>query len=258
MGETVRSVERAIDILTCFTMEEPILTVPMISQKVGLTKSTVFRLLTSLEAKGMVEKIPSTHEYKLGIRLLSIGNVVQSSLELLDIAKPIMKGLADKTQETVNINIAQGMNRICIDKIDGNQVLRKVSEIGQSLPLHKGASGKLLLAFSDPDTITKVLREQRGVMPEAALNHLKIELLDIRERGYATSFSERLEGTASVSAPIKDYTGKVIAGLTVSGPLIRFTEEKVEFFVKEVLESSFRISKSLGYSREMNNSANQL
>jgi IclR family transcriptional regulator, KDG regulon repressor len=256
MSETVRSVERAIDILTSFSIEEPILTVPEISQKTGLTKSTVFRLLASLESKGMVQKIPSTYEYKLGIRLLALGNIVQSSLELIDVAKPIMKGLSEKTQETVNINIIQGLKRVCIDRIDGNQALRKVSEVGKLLPLHKGASGKLLLAFSDQDLMTKVLKEQREFMSEAALNKLKLELFDIREKGYATSLSDRLVGTASVSAPIKDYTGKVIAGLTVSGPLVRFTDERVEYFIKEVLESSERISKNLGYTQEAINSVN--
>lgn len=254
MSETVRSVERAIDILTSFSIEEPILTVPEISQKTGLTKSTVFRLLASLESKGMVQKIPSTYEYKLGIRLLALGNIVQSSLELIDVAKPIMKGLSEKTQETVNINIIQGLKRVCIDRIDGNQALRKVSEVGKLLPLHKGASGKLLLAFSDQELMTKVLKEQREFMSEAALNELKLELFDIREKGYATSLSDRLEGTASVSAPIKDYTGKVIAGLTVSGPLVRFTEERIENFIKEVLESSERVSKNLGYTQEEMNS----
>lgn len=254
MSETVRSVERAIDILTSFSIEEPILTVPEISQKTGLTKSTVFRLLASLESKGMVQKIPSTYEYKLGIRLLALGNIVQSSLELIDVAKPIMKGLSEKTQETVNINIIQGLKRVCIDRIDGNQALRKVSEVGKLLPLHKGASGKLLLAFSDQELMTKVLKEQREFMSEAALNKLKLELFDIREKGYATSLSDRLEGTASVSGPIKDYTGKVIAGLTVSGPLVRFTEERIENFIKEVLESSERVSKNLGYTLEAMNS----
>ncbi|MDM5333971.1 IclR family transcriptional regulator [Ureibacillus composti] len=256
MSETVRSVERAIDILTSFSIEEPILTVPEISQKTGLTKSTVFRLLASLESKGLVEKIQSTYEYKLGIRLLALGNIVQSSLELIDVAKPIMKGLSEKTRETVNINIVQGLKRVCIDRIDGNQALRKVSEVGKLLPLHKGASGKLLLAFLDHEIITKVLQEQREDMSDIALNKLKLELFDIRENGYAISSNERLEGTASVSAPIKDYTGKVIAGLTVSGPLVRFTEERVDYFIKEILESSERISKNLGYTRETTNSVN--
>ncbi len=256
MSETVRSVERAIDILTSFTIEQPILTVPEISQKTGLTKSTVFRLLASLESKGLVEKIQSTHEYKLGIRLLALGNIVHSSLEMIDVAKPIMKVLSEKTQETVNINVVQGLKRVCIDRIDGNQALRKVSEVGKLLPLHIGASGKLLLAYFDPEMITKVLKDLRESMSEIALNKIKLELFDIREKGYATSFNERLEGTASISAPIRDYTGKVIAGLTVSGPLVRFTEDRVEFFIKELLESSETISKSLGFTEEIMKSVN--
>ncbi|WP_436371763.1 IclR family transcriptional regulator [Cytobacillus sp. BC1816] len=250
MSETVRSVERAIDILTSFTMENPTLTVPNISQKTGLTKSTVFRLLASLEAKGMVEKNPYTHEYRLGIQLLSLGNVVQSSLELIDVAKPIMKGLSEKTQETVNINIVHGTNRVCVDRIDGNQALRKVSEVGKLLPLHVGASGKLLLAFSDPEVITHVLKEQKELMEESALNRLKLELFDIREKGYAASFNERLEGTASISAPIRDYTGAVIAGITISGPLVRFTEVKVEHFISEILDASDKISREMGFIKE--------
>ena len=93
-------------------------------------------------------------------------------------------------------------------------------------------------------------------MSEIALNKLKLELFDIREKGYATSFNERLEGTASVSAPIRDYTGKVIAGLTVSGPLVRFTEDRVEYFIKELLESSETISKNLGFTEEVIKSVN--
>lgn len=247
MSETVRSVERAIDILTCFTLVTPYLTVPEISNETGLTKSTVFRILASLESKGMVEKVLDTHQFKLGLRLLALGNVVQSSLELRNISMPILRSLSEQTQETVNINVIQGEHRVCIDRIDGNQELRKVSEVGKLLPLHKGATGKLLLAFSSQDKIIEVLKKQKNILTEEEMNKLKLELFEIRERGYAVSYNERLEGTSSISAPIADYSKEVVASITISGPSIRLTEEKINLFITEILVASEKISRDLGY-----------
>ncbi len=250
MSETVRSVERAIEILSCFSIEKPRLTVAEISNITGLNKSTAFRLLASLESKGMVEKITNTHQYKLGIKILELGNVVQSSIELRSIAFPVMKRLSEAVKETVNINIIQGNHRVCIEKIDGTQLLRKVSEVGKLLPLHKGASGKLLLAFCPQDKIISVLKENKDTLTEDELNKLKIELFDIRDQGFATSDNERLDGTSSISAAVRDYTGNVVGGLTISGPSVRFSQEKINFFIEEVLKASEKISSELGYNKD--------
>ncbi|WLD93702.1 IclR family transcriptional regulator [Alkalihalobacillus sp. AL-G] len=248
MSEVVRAVDRALEILNCFSSKKSQLSIGEICGITGLTKSTSFRLLASLEHKGFIEKDEKSHQYKLGVKLLELGNVVQESFNLRDSALPVMKDLAEKTGETVNVNIIQGHNRVCIEKIDGKHALRKVSEVGLLLPLYRGASGKLLLAFCEPDQIIEILNIAKDHQtPHDYINNLKIELFTIREKGYSTSVNERLDGTASVSAPIRDHTGNVIAGITISGPSIRFTDEKIAQFIEDVIGAGKSISSRLGY-----------
>lgn len=252
--QSVRAVERALDILLLMGEEDREMSITALADKVGLSKSTVHRLLTALQNKGFIKQNPENHRYSLGLALLHLGQLVADRLDLKNIARPIMDRLQKETGETVNLNIVQEGRRVCIERVESQHDVRHFVEIGKSVALYAGASGKVIMAFMDPEEVEAII-ESTGLQahtpntitdPDA----FREELERIRRRGYATSVCERVEGAASISAPVRDRYGKVIASLTVSGPAFRFTPERFTTFADLLVAAAAELSRSLGYRAE--------
>lgn len=245
----VRSVERALDVLLCFDFETPTLGVSQIARRLRLAKSTVHRLLATLEARGFVRQDAATGTYQPGLQLFRLGRVVQNGMELRAQALPIMQRLQLACGETVNLNIVVGRARVCIEKVESRHDVRHFVELGKPLPLYVGASGKVLLAHLPPREIAAVLQEARrdGRADDAYLAALPAQLAAIRRRGYAAGASERVQGAFSVSAPVRDHTGAVIAGLTISGPVLRLRPGDLARFGRMVRAAAGELSAAMGY-----------
>lgn len=244
--QTVRAVDRALQLLKCFTFERKEISLAEISKISKLPKTTAFRLLVSLEEQGFVIKDEVTQNYRLGILLFKLGSIVASDMELRKVSLPVLEEIANKTKETVNINIVQNNERFCIEKIEGSHDLRQFIDIGKGLPLYKGASGKILMAYLPLERQIKMLDNIKEDLGKSK-SELLTELQNIKEKGLAISHDERVLGAASVSAPIYNHIGDVVAGLTISSASVRFTEERVEEFTKMALEGAMKISSALGY-----------
>lgn len=244
--QTVRAVDRALQILKSFTFEKKQMSLTEICKLSELPKTTVFRLLIALEEQGFVEKDSVTQNYKLGALLFRLGSIVSSDLEVKKVSLPILEELAEKTKETLNINIVQNDVRVCVVKVEGSHDLRQFIEIGKGLPLHKGASGKVLLAYLPRDRQEQIIESINDDLGKSKKEFMA-ELDEIRKNGFAASQDERVLGAAAVSAPIFDCMGNLAGGLTISGASIRFTEERVKELVALGMEASCRISAALGY-----------
>ncbi|NPV44413.1 MAG: IclR family transcriptional regulator [Firmicutes bacterium] len=250
--ETVRAVERALDILLSFSKDEPCLSLPEICKKIGLPKSTVYRLISTLQLKGFIEQNEINGKYQPGTKLISISNILLKNMDLRKIAFPVMCGLRDASGETVNLYILRNRKRVCIEQVEGSHLIKRYAAIGDELPLHCGASGKLLLAFQPESEIDRVI-EETGLKPwtEKSITDpvlLKKNLENIRNQGYAFTKGERETGAASIAAPIRNHTGNVVAAVTISGPDSRFTPENAERYITLVTEAARKISKNLGYT----------
>lgn len=235
MGEerqTVRAVERALDVLLCFVGAQGGLGVTQIADRLGLYKSTVHRLLAALEAKGFVRQDEETEKYHLGLRVLELAAAFLATDNLADVAYPEMARLRDEVGETVSLYVRDGTDRVRVQRAEGRHALRRVVALGQRLPLYLGASGKVLLAFCPPEERDRILQK---VLPpgfdEAAL---RAQLEQVRRQGWASSSEEREEGVASVAAPILDRSGYAVAALAISGPAHRFDPETVIQFADKV------------------------
>ncbi|MCL6552646.1 MAG: IclR family transcriptional regulator [Firmicutes bacterium] len=245
----VRSVERALDVLLCFDFETPTLGVSQIARRLRLAKSTVHRLLATLEQRGFVRQDAATGTYQPGLQLFRLGRVVQNGMELRAQALPIMQQLQVACGETVNLNIVVGRARVCIEKVESRHDVRHFVELGKPLPLYVGASGKVLLAHLPQSEVAAVLQEARreGRADDAYLAALPAQLAAIRRRGYAAGASERVQGAFSVSAPVRDHTGAVIAGLTISGPVLRLRPGDLARFGRMVRAAAGELSVAMGY-----------
>ncbi|MFB5192304.1 IclR family transcriptional regulator [Alicyclobacillus fastidiosus] len=243
---TVRSVERALDILLCFAKSPRELSLSEIAREVGLHKSTAHRLLLSLQTKGFVRKQPGSDKYILGWSVLELLGNVYLSDELTTLALPEMTNLRDVTGETVSLYIRSGIERIRVQAVESNEPIRNVVAIGKKYPLYIGASGKVLLAFADEALVEEVfLREQ--IPLDFAREDLLRQLDKIRIDGYAVSIQERDNGAAAIAAPVFGRNHECIAALSISGPVSRFTVDKMNQFVDALCTSAAWLAKRLSH-----------
>jgi DNA-binding IclR family transcriptional regulator len=241
---TVRAVERALDILLCFSGTEMELGLSDISKRVGLHKSTVHRLLASLERKGFIRRHPQTDKYRLGWSVLELVSNVYQSDDLASIVVPEMTYLRDEVGETISLYIRIGKERIRTQAVESNQPVRRVANIGQRLPLYVGASGKILLAWADPQLVQEVM-DDPSWPDELSKKDFQKALAKTRENGYAISIEEREPGAAAVAVPIFGRDKQIVAALSVSGPVDRFTKNAVERFIPAAKNTAQLISKML-------------
>lgn len=226
-----RSVERAVDILECFSEGSPDLRVTDIAKMVGLSKATVYRILRTLDARGYVEQNPESEKYRLGVQTLRLSKVFLSGLDFRRVALPYMKVVRDALNESVNLFVSNGTSRVVVERLESNEPFQRILKIGDELPLTKGAAGKIFMAFGEVNC------------PEAD----EAELEMIRQQGYAVSHGERQQGASSVAVPVFNHAGKIIASLAIAGPTIRFREPALSQYVAVVVENGKAISRGLGY-----------
>jgi DNA-binding IclR family transcriptional regulator len=245
----VKAVERALDLLLVFAEDAPEMGVTELSRRLRLPKGTVHRLLGGLVSRGLVTRDPDGRRYRLGPTAFRLGSAFLRSLDVRQAALPVMQELARKTGETVNLNVVQGIHRVCIEKVDSVQDVRHFVELGRPLPMFAGASGKVLLAHLNREAAEAVLKSVRALTPYTVtdVRRLRAELERIRRQGFAVSHNERVDGASAVSAPVRDAQGGVVAGLTVSGPSYRLTPARVRELIPQVVEAAAEISARLGY-----------
>ncbi|WP_390620989.1 IclR family transcriptional regulator [Brevibacillus massiliensis] len=238
---TVRSVERALDILLCFTNSTE-LGLSEIASRISLHKSTVYRLLAALEAKGFVIRDPHTEKYRLGFSIWELSANLAQSDDPAAIVLTEMERLRDIVGETISLYVRDGNERIRIQAVESKQAIRRVAPIGARMPLAVGASSKVLVAYSDPATQEQILSDP--AWPEYVDRDVfRQQLAQIRQLGYATSVEEREIGAAAVAAPIFDRTGRITASLAISGPSNRLTLEKMTEFSTPLIEVARRMGK---------------
>lgn len=231
--ENVRAVERALDLLECFSKNKSEIGLSELARMLMLPKATVFRIANTLEDKGYLFQDPERQAYRLGPKAAALGNAFLTNLDYRVIALPLMKNLRDEMQETVSLYISvENQYRMCVQRVESPHILRQFINIGDRLPLNRGSAGKLLIAFQ------KLAVDLDGLEPA--------EIIKIHKQGYATSFEERERGLASISAPVFDNRGETIASLTVSGPAFRFSANEQER-IKKTVETAQQISFRLGY-----------
>ncbi|HHX24512.1 MAG TPA: IclR family transcriptional regulator [Thermoanaerobacterales bacterium] len=250
---TVQSVKRAIMILEELATEKEGLGVTELANRVDLHKSTVHRMLNTLLNMGYIEQSSSSERYRLGIKLLSLGGAILERMDIRHEAHDLLKELSEKVKETVHLVVPDGYRAIYIDKLDSNKTIRMYSQIGRIAPLHASAVGKAILAFSEERFIKEVIEQglfkcskKTITEPKLLLEHLKM----IREQGFSVDDEENEEGIRCVGAPVFDYTGKVVGAISVSGPTVTVTPEKIDQIAENVIECAKNISRRMGWEAQ--------
>lgn len=248
----VQSVRRALAILGAFSAERPQLGVAEIAQVIGLNRTTVYRLVGTLESCGMLRRDPFSQKYTLSAQVLRFADVFLQQSDLRSVAVPRMTALRDEVNETVALHLREGASRIVITQIGAHRDVRHMyRNIGQPIPLHLGAPGKAILAnVSSLDIDTYLVeRPLDGATPHSITDPdvLRDDLNAIQKRGYAVSWEERRLGVVAVAAPIFDATGTAVASINVSGPSQRIRKSHVRHLWPLVVESAKEISRAIGH-----------
>ncbi|MCW6003339.1 IclR family transcriptional regulator [Micromonospora sp. CPCC 205371] len=237
-AQGVRSVQRALDILGLLTEDRPTISVREIIEATGLAKTTVLRMLSTLEQSGLLWA--TANGYMAGPGLWRWAHLVQRSWELPPDTQRSMRELAMRQRETVNVYVVRDMYRVCIAQQEGPQPLRHVVHVGDELPMWAGASAKILLRDASPALLDRIARS--SPYGPKHVKRLREWIDEAAVKGYAESHGEREEGLSAVAAPIIGGSGQVIAALGLSGPTVRFTETRVAEFAADLMRMARQMS----------------
>lgn len=248
----VQSVERTLRILELLAERGHPMNLSEISKHLELKLSTAHRLLKTLIMMDFAHQDPYTGKYQLGIKTFSIGNTALYTLDVRTIARPYLKELVTRFNETANLAILDQGDVIYIDQVESDKMVKMIARLGSRAPTHSNAVGKVLLAFLTPSELDRFLvsRElesftrQTITSPQA----LKYEVEKVKKQGYALDMEETEDGIRCVAAPILNHLGKATAAVGVSGPSSRIGLEFLEIkLIKAVRETALDISLQLGY-----------
>ncbi len=250
----VPALERALDVIDLLASNDRDLSFSEILNSLNIPRPSLARILKVLIDRGIITKTGERGFYSLGMKLLYLGNRLESKLELRSVAWPFMQELALKTGKTIELSTLDRDQLILIDQIEGNEGVRLFSRIGSAYPyFHTLASGKVYLAHMEKEKRRNVL--QRIGLPEVTkhtitdMDQLEGELSIIIKNGYAFEDQELREGVRRVVAPIYDYQGSLAGCIGIASPIFSFTYEDREHLGRMVKEVAEKISSGMGYRK---------
>ena len=247
-SKNVRAVERAIDILECFVAEKPWMSVLEIQRKVPLSRPTLYRLLQTLIAKGLVRTEGDPQRFALDFGIGRLAHSWVAGIDVVALARPILEELRATTGETTAFFLRRGELRQCVAELPSPHVLAISRGVGETDHLWRGASGKAILAFLDDDDIAEISRK----LPKA-INKAKLatDVSRARVDGYFVSRGEVFVGAIAIAAPYFDYTGSVAGSVGVFGPEARLDERWVVKTAASVVKSAAELSAASGHTALM-------
>ena len=249
-GHLVRAVERALQILDCFDDQHPEMGVSEIAQAVGLHKATTHRIVTTLVHYGYLERAAGGHKYQLGLQLPHLGFRVVRRMDLRREALPHMTRVAKQWDETCDLSIFDRGEVFYIEVLQGNHALTIAASVGQRLPAHCTASGKVFLAYLPAGELEAVLSRPLASYTEKTITSPEVlgrEIEVTRQRGYGIDDEEMEAGVRAVSAPIRNQEGAVVAAMSMPGPTSRMTLDRVREIAVALGEAADAVSRRLGW-----------
>lgn len=249
----IQAVSHALDLLEQFHDDVDELGVTELSKRLKLHKNNVFRLLATLESRGYIEQNKATENYRLGLKSLELGQTFIKQMGLLRQAKPILERLVKDCNETSYVAIFKDGFIVYLDVVETDLTVRVVSRVGSRLPAYCTAAGKVhLAALSDEELEEALPAQMQTYTPNTFSDRqkLKKELQLVAEQGYAIDDEEMDPGVRCVAAPIRDYTRRIVGAVSVSGPSMRLSDERIkESLVDLVVTAGDDLSTRLGYHK---------
>ena len=248
----VQSVDRAISVLELLARNGET-GITEIAGELGVHKSTASRLLSVLEARGLVEQLGERGKYAIGFGIVRLAGAATGRMDLAKLGRQSCQALAETIGETVNLAVADDGVAINISQARGSAAITTQNWTGQRTPLHATSSGKVLLANLPETERKRLLRrklEQYTPRTTTDPDTLAAELDRVREDGYAACYEELELGMHAVAVPIHGPGGEVVAALSASGPAYRLSKQRVRQIIRPMIEAAQELSEQLGYFRD--------
>ncbi len=244
----IKSLTKALNVLETL-VDRGEMQVAELSEALAMPKTSIHRMLTALESRGYVRQDQRSLGYSASLKLFELGRKIVQKLEFVELASPLLVELAGKTGETVNLGILDGIEVICIHKVESPHHLRIEQPLGSREKAYRAAMGKTILAFLPTPQTQRLLREHpivvstaKSLESVAAIEH---ELEHIRNCGYAVDDEEGTLGVRCVGAPVFQGDSRVVAGISVAGPTVRMNEAQLHDYAVLVQDTARELSRQL-------------
>ncbi|SNB48004.1 IclR family transcriptional regulator [Geobacter sp. DSM 9736] len=250
----IQAVDHALDLLEQFHDDVDELGVTELSKRLKLHKNNVFRLLATLESRNYIEQNKVTENYRLGLKTLELGQTFIKQMGLLRQSRPVLESLVKECNETTYVAILKDFHIVYLDVVETALTVRVVPRVGARLPAYCTAAGKIQLAFMTEEELEHYLpvKELKQFTPSTITDRdeLKRHLKQVSEQGYAVDNEELDVGVKCVGAPIRDYTRRIVGAVSISGPSMRFSDERMDKeLIPLVKRAAEEISLKLGYHK---------
>jgi DNA-binding IclR family transcriptional regulator len=247
----VKILDKTFRLLSVFSESRPEWGVTELATEVGMPKSTVHRILSVLGRHEYLAQDRVTCRFRLGLAALDLGARAQAGLELRRVALPVLQRLAATSGETVTVIVPNNArdHAVCLERAETHDGIKLILEVGRQIRLHAGASSKILLAYMTPEEIDRVIAAGLPRLAPRTITNpfaLRRDLAAIRRRGYAQSVEETNAGAAGVAVPIFTRHGTIAAGLSIVGPMTRFTARRVPRLLALARQGAAEIARQLG------------
>jgi IclR family transcriptional regulator, KDG regulon repressor len=252
------SVANSMRLLSSFSGDEDELAITTLAQRLGLAKSTVHRLASTLASAGFLEQNRDNGRYRLGVALFELGALVRRRMDVANEARPHLRELLEKTGETVQLGIVDHYSVLYVYEMESRRAIRMAAAVGARAPLHCTAVGKVLLAFQSAEYIRETLDRGVTAFTENTVTRREavLEVLEeVRSRDHAIDDEESESGLRAIAAPVRNHTGLVIAALGVAAPVQRMNKKVMQTTVPTVMSIAQAVSSRLGYQPARKKSA---
>ncbi|MCB0024130.1 MAG: IclR family transcriptional regulator [Caldilinea sp.] len=245
-----QAVARAIALLKAFSDAQPEWNLTDLAQATGLNKTTAFRLLAALEAERLVMRNPLSGGYRLGVELIAMGGTAMRSNPLRAASRPILVTLAEQCGEAATLELLVESYVLVVDEVASNHPMGMTQDVGNRLPAHATATGKVLLAALPDAQLDAMLPGPLARLTDQTIvdpQRLRAELTQVRQDGFVVASGELEPGFVAVAAPVQDRERQVVAAISVGGPSLRLTPDRLPEIAAMVQMSARQISRQLGY-----------
>jgi IclR family KDG regulon transcriptional repressor len=243
------SVANAMHLLKSFSDTDGERGIGALATHLGLAKSTVHRLTTTLVQAGMLEQNPDTGKYRLGITIFELGALARRQMDFYNEAKDALRSLRDKTNESVHLAVLRGENITYINSLESPNAIKVAAPLGKPVPAHCCVEGNILLAFSAPQIVEEYFRARQAAGSIADPQALRDELAAIARRGYAIGNEEAAIGVHAIAAPFFGSDNNAVGAVGIAGPATRLSRRTLMSFLPVLSECVESLSRRLGASR---------
>jgi IclR family transcriptional regulator, acetate operon repressor len=241
--------QNGLAVLRAFTVDEPVQGVSEIAATIGLHKSTVSRILATLELENLVERDPTTRRFRLGLGVIALAGPLLADLDVRRVAYPVLQGLSRRTGETAALMVWDGGEAVCVEQVPSSHQVKHTTPLGTRYNTAASSSVQVFLAQLDPFTVRSLL--VKGVidlpgLTEAALDAYLGRLREVAEQRYAINYGETSLEEVGVAAPVFDHRGELVAAVLLSAPRFRISTEQLGLIREAVTAAADDVSSRLG------------